>query len=75
MWPKQPNFLVQAVEISLFFDFTLNGVSYFGSTQAEAKGYNLAEVSMAGQLESVQGPGKTNMTLACNSYLIKPLTS
>ena len=71
-WPKQPDYLVQKVEINLFFDFMLNGVSYFGSASGEARGYNLAEVSMAGQLQSTQGQGTTNMTQSCISYLIKP---
>lgn len=54
-WPKQPDYLVKGVRVSLFFNFNLNGITHFGSVSAEGRGYNLAEVSMAGQLSSVQG--------------------
>lgn len=64
-WPKQPDYLVQAVQISLFYDFTLNNVAYFGSATGRARGYNLAQVSIAGQLRSVQGDGTTNITQTC----------
>lgn len=40
-WPKQPDYLVQSIEINLFFDFTLKGISYFGSASGKSKGYNL----------------------------------
>ena len=54
-WNKQPDYLVKNVRVSLFFNFDLNGASHFGSVSAGSKGYNLGEVSIAGQLASVQG--------------------
>jgi hypothetical protein len=65
-WPKQPDQLVKKVQITLFFNFLLNGGSYFGSATGSVQGYNLGEVSMAGQLATMQGEGALNMSEACS---------
>ena len=54
-WYKQPDYLVKSVEINLFFNFQIKGISHFGIATAKTNGFNLAEVSMAGHLKSLQG--------------------
>ena len=67
-WPKQTDYKVQAVDVHLFFNFVINGVTYFGAASAKSQGYDLAEVSIAGHLQSVQGEGTINIT--SNSKLV-----
>jgi hypothetical protein len=72
-WPTSPPETVLNTQITLFFTFVLYGVTHFGTAQASVKGYSLSEVSIAGQLSMVDGPGVNPMTSSCICLIKQPL--
>ena len=68
-WYKQPDYLVQSVQISLFYTFGVKGVSHFGSATGSARGVNLGEVSLAGHLRTVQGEGTLTINSASTNWV------